>query len=59
MDLDTNKLREDLKDYYGTAMNSGFPMAVIDLGKAERASDQELIRMAEEEEFDLDKYTDQ
>ena len=58
MDLDTNKLRKDLIDYYGTAMNNGFPMAVIDLGKAERASEQELIRMAEEEDFDLRRYAD-
>lgn len=56
MDINTNKLRKDLIDYYGTAMNNGFPMAVIDLGKAERASEQELIRMAEEEDIDLSRY---
>lgn len=58
MDIDTNKLRKDLIDYYGTAMNNGFPMAVIDLSKAETASEQELIRMAEEEDIDLSRYTD-
>lgn len=58
MDLDTNQLRKDLMDYYGTAMNNGFPMAVIDLGKAERASEQELIRIAKEEDFDLNRYLD-
>ena len=58
MELDTNKLRKDLIDYYGTAMNNGFPMAVIDLSKAETASEQELIRMAEEEDIDLSRYTD-
>ena len=58
MEIDTNKLRKDLIDYYGTAMNNGFPMAVIDLSKAETASEQELIRMAEEEDIDLSRYTD-
>ena len=58
MDINTNKLRKYLIDYYGTAMNNGFPMAVIDLGKAERASEQELIRMAEEEDIDLSRYID-
>ncbi len=58
MDIDTNRLRKDLIDYYGTAMNNGFPMAVIDLSKAETASEQELIRMAEEEDIDLSRYTD-
>ncbi len=58
MDIDTNRLRKDLIDYYGTAMNNGFPMAVIDLSKAETASEQELIRMAEEEDIDLSRYID-
>ena len=56
MELNTNQLREDLMDYYGTAMHNGFPMAVIDLSKAETASDQELSRIAEEEDIDLSKY---
>ena len=56
MTLDTNSLRKDLIDYYGTAMSNGFPMAVIDLEKAERASDQEIIEMAREEGVDLSQY---
>ena len=58
MTLDTDKLRKDLTDYYGTAMNNGIPMAVIDLEKAERASDEELVEMAEEENVDLSRYID-
>ena len=56
MEHNTDQLREDLMDYYGTAMHNGFPMAVIDLSKTETASDQELIRIAEEEDIDLSKY---
>ena len=39
--------REVLEDYYGTAMANGFPMAVIDLGRVEDMSDEEV-----EEEVD-------
>ena len=44
---DTEELREKLRDYYGTAMTGGFPMAVIDLGRVETMSDEELRREAE------------
>ena len=45
-DLDYDRLRSDLMDNYGTAMCSGFPMAVMDLGKVERASESELLQIA-------------
>ncbi len=44
---DTEELREKLRDYYGTAMTGGFPMAVIDLGRVETMSDEELRGEAE------------
>ena len=56
MDIET--LREDLMDYYGTAMMSGFPMAIMDLSDVENASDLKLIMLAEKAGFDLNKYTD-
>lgn len=40
------KLREELKDYYGTAMASGFGMAVLDLAKVDRMSDEEIKDLA-------------
>lgn len=43
-------------DNYGTAMFNGFPMAIMDLTKAEKASEQELIRMAKSQGVNLDKY---
>lgn len=46
MGMYTEQLREQLKGYYGTAMFSGFPMAMIDLQRVEQASDEEIVRIA-------------
>ena len=56
MNIDIEKLRRDLIDYFGTAMASGFGMAVMDLTRVERASDQELINIALDCGFDLNDY---
>ena len=56
MDIDIPRLRDDLEDYYGTAMFSGMPMAVIELSQAETASPQELVDMAQRAGFDLGRY---
>lgn len=55
-EIDVGRLRRDMKDYYGTAMMSGFPMAVMDLSNVERLSDRELIELAQENGVDLRKY---
>lgn len=54
--IDTEKLRDDLKDYFGTAMSGGFPLAMMELSQVERASDSELIRMAQQNGFNICKY---
>ena len=54
--IDTDELRRDMMDNYGTAMYNGFPMAVVDLGNIERASDEELVRRAQREGIDLSEY---
>ncbi len=41
------ELREKLSDYYGTAMASGMPMAVIDLSRIDRMTDEEIEKEAE------------
>jgi hypothetical protein len=46
-DDETEELREKLKDYYGTAMMSGNPMAVIDLSRVEDMDEQQLREEAE------------
>ena len=54
--LDTDRLRSDLMDYYGTAMHNGFPMAQADLVHVQGASDDELIAEAKKSGFNLNKY---
>lgn len=55
-EIDIDKLRSDLEDYYGTAMFSGFPMAVMDLNEVSRMTDRELVELAEKNHMDLGKY---
>ena len=55
-EIDISRLRRDMEDYYGTAMFNGFPMAVMDLSKVERLSDQELIELAKKNGVDFRKY---
>lgn len=55
-EIDVNRLRRDMKDYYGTAMFNGFPMAIMDLSKVERLSDRELVELAQKNGVDLRKY---
>lgn len=56
MEINTNRLRADLKDYYGTAMFVGFPMAVMEMDVVEQASDEELVKLAEKAGLDTRKY---
>ena len=56
--INTTRLRNDMMNYYGTAMHSGSPMAQADLVHVQRASDAELIREAQKSGFDLNKYTE-
>ena len=55
-EIDVDRLRRDLKDYYGTAMFSASPMAVLDLSRVERASDMEIVEMAQKNGVDLSDY---
>ncbi len=56
MEIDYEKLRSDLIDYFGSAMYSGLPMAIIDLSKVEVASNNELIEIAIKNNWNLTKY---
>lgn len=57
-EINTNRLRADLKDCYGTAMFGGFPMAVMEMKAIERADDEELLKLAEKAGMDVQKYCD-
>ena len=56
MDINADALRRDLENYYGTAMFSGFPAAVIDLAQVENASPQELVELSRRAGLDLREY---
>ena len=54
-EINIEKLRSDLIDYYGTAM-SFFPMAIIDLNEVYSASDEKIIEIALKNGFNIDNY---
>ena len=56
--VDIDKLRDDLEDYFGTAMFSGNPQAMMDLEKVKRASSQDLISFAQRCGFDINNYAE-
>ena len=56
LELDYNKLRSDLINYFGTAMFNASPLAMIELSKVENATNEELIEIALNNNFDLSKY---
>ena len=56
MMIDIQKLRNDIKDYYGTAAFNGFPMAMVDVINVDRLSDQEIVDLAMKREMSLEKY---
>lgn len=55
-EIDIERLRKDLLDYYGTALFVVSPLAIIELNKIERANDEELINLAISNNFNLNKY---
>ena len=52
--IDMERLRRKLKDYYGTAMFSASPMAMMDLAKVEKASAEELFELAQKCGINID-----
>ena len=55
-EIDIERLRRDMEDYYGSAMFNGFPMAIMDLSRIESLSDRELVELAQKNGVDLRKY---
>lgn len=58
MEIDYERLRRDLIDYFGTAMTF-YPMAVIELTEVENASNSRLEQIAIQNGFNLNDYTNQ
>ena len=55
MKINIEKLREDLINYFGTAMFYN-PTAMMNLEKVKKASEEELIKIALDNKFDLERY---
>ena len=53
--IDVDELREDLKTFYGTAMQYN-PQAVMDLIRVEQASDYEIVNIAKDTGINLYDY---
>ena len=56
IEIDYEKLRNDLVDYYGTFMVALFPAAVFELERIQKANYDELLVISKENNFDLDDY---
>lgn len=54
--MDLERLRKDIIDYYGTAMFSGFSMAMMNVSDVERMTEDKLVKTAKKLGFDLSKY---
>ena len=55
MNIDIERLRQDLIDYFGSA-TSIYPMAIIDVIEVENADNYKLIEIAKSNGFDLNDY---
>lgn len=55
MNIDYEKLRRDLIDYFGSAIGL-FPVAVMDVVRVENASNSELLEIANQNGFNLSEY---
>ncbi len=55
MTIDVDKLREDLINYYGSAIPY-YPQAIMDISRIEKASPEELVNIALENGYDLEEY---
>ena len=55
MNINIERLRQDLIDYFGSATPI-YPMAIMDVIEVERASYDKLIEIAKNNGFDLDNY---
>lgn len=55
MNIDYERLREDLINYFGTAMSFN-PIAIMNLSEVKQATNEKLIQIAIKNGFDLNDY---
>lgn len=54
--IDIDKLRQDLIDYYTSAMFMVSPVALVDLTEVENADSEKVKKIAINNGFNLDNY---
>ena len=55
-EIDTDRLENDLYDYYRTGAFAGSPAMFDKAERVRRMSDEELVRTAVREGFDINEY---
>lgn len=55
-DINIEALRQDMMDYFTSAMFISSPVALVDLTKVEKASAVVLIQIALDNDFNLSNY---
>lgn len=55
INIDIERLRQDLIDYFGTA-TAVYPVAIMDVIEVENASNYKLIEIAKSNGFDINDY---
>lgn len=55
-EINIEKLRKDLIDYFGTAMFNASPFAIMNLTEVENANSDKLIQIALKNNFNLEDY---
>lgn len=56
-EIDIEKIRKYLIDYYGTAMLNASPTAMMDLIEVENATNELVLKLALDNKLNLDKFT--
>lgn len=56
MEMDIEKLRQYLINYYGTAMINSFPTAMTDLLEVENASNEKVLSLALKNSINLNNF---
>ena len=54
--IDVDRLRDYMRDYYGTAVFNGFPAALVDLADVDSMDGYRLCALAEREGIDLRRF---
>lgn len=55
-EIDYERLRKDLINYFGTAASNGYPQAIVELTEVETSSREKLLNIAINNGINIDNY---